>query len=107
VLADGGSARSFADTLEPAILAGTVPPVLVVGAHNAVDPANLGADRRAQEYLFGASIGRQCIESGLVDELLIHLVPVLLGDGLRLFDKPGSKQVPLERLSRGQSATPR
>jgi enterochelin esterase-like enzyme len=53
VLADGGSARSFADTLEPAILAGTVPPVLLVGVHNAVDPANPWPDRRAQEYLPG------------------------------------------------------
>jgi hypothetical protein len=30
-------------------------------------------------------------------------VPVLLGDGLRLFDKPGSEQVTLGRLSLGES----
>ena len=53
--------------------------------------------------LFGASIGRQCAESGLVDELLIHLVPVLLGDGLRLFDSPGREPVRLERVSLGTS----
>ncbi|HZD70759.1 MAG TPA: dihydrofolate reductase family protein [Actinomycetes bacterium] len=53
--------------------------------------------------LFGASIGRQCIERGLVDELLIHLVPVLLGDGLRLFERPGGQPVRLHRLSLGQS----
>jgi enterochelin esterase-like enzyme len=53
VLADGASARSFADTLEPAILAGTVPPVLLVGVHNAVDPASPWPDRRAQEYVPG------------------------------------------------------
>jgi hypothetical protein len=39
VLADGGSARGFAHTLEPAILADAVPAVLLVGVHNAVDPA--------------------------------------------------------------------
>jgi enterochelin esterase-like enzyme len=53
VLADGESARGFAHTLEPAILAGTVPPVLLVGVHNAVDPASRWPDRRAQEYLPG------------------------------------------------------
>jgi enterochelin esterase-like enzyme len=53
VLADGAAAQSFAHTLEPAILAGTVPPVLLVGIHNAVDPAQPWPDRRAQEYLPG------------------------------------------------------
>jgi enterochelin esterase-like enzyme len=53
VLADGASARSFAEVLEPAILAGAAPPVLLVGVHNAADPASPGPDRRAQEYLPG------------------------------------------------------
>ena len=37
--------------------------------------------------IIGASIARQCVEAGLVDELLVHLVPVLLGDGVRLFER--------------------
>jgi hypothetical protein len=53
VLADGGAARSFAGTLEPAVLTGAVPPVLLVGVHNAVDPATLGPDLRAREYVPG------------------------------------------------------
>jgi enterochelin esterase-like enzyme len=53
LLADGGSAPGFAHTLEPAILIGAVPAVLLVGVHNAVDPANPWPDRRAQEYLPG------------------------------------------------------
>jgi hypothetical protein len=28
---------------------------------------------------------------------LVHLVPVLLGDGVRLFDRPGLGPVPLRR----------
>src|SRR6266545_4578376 len=51
----------------------------------------------------GAWTGPQCVERGLVDELLVHLVPVLLGDGLRLFEEPGGEQVTLERLSLGMS----
>jgi enterochelin esterase-like enzyme len=53
VLADGGSARGFAHTLEPAILADAVPAVLLIGVHNAVDPATPWPDRRTQEYLPG------------------------------------------------------
>lgn len=35
--------------------------------------------------VFGADLAGQCISAGLVDEIFVHLVPVLLGDGLRLF----------------------
>jgi enterochelin esterase-like enzyme len=55
VLADGESAGAFAHILEPAILAGDVPPVLLVGVHNAADPAPTWPDRRSQEYLPGHS----------------------------------------------------
>jgi enterochelin esterase-like enzyme len=51
VLADGQSAATFARVLEPAILSGATPPVLLVGVHNASDPANRAADLRGQEYL--------------------------------------------------------
>ena len=53
MLADGESARGFAWSLESAILAGTVPPVLVVGVHNAAVTARSRSDLRAQEYLPG------------------------------------------------------
>jgi enterochelin esterase-like enzyme len=58
VLADGQSARSFARILEPAILAGNVPPVLLVGVHNAAEPGRLWPDRRGQEYLPGRNLRR-------------------------------------------------
>ena len=53
VLADGGAARGFAPALEAAIEAGAVPPVLLVGVHNAPSPAASRSDLRAQEYLPG------------------------------------------------------
>jgi dihydrofolate reductase len=43
----------------------------------------------------GASVAQQCLRSGLLDEMAIHLVPVLLGDGIRLFE-PGINPVELE-----------
>lgn len=45
----------------------------------------------------GANIAQQCLKVGLVDEMQIHLVPVLLGAGIRLFDHTGAERIKLER----------
>jgi dihydrofolate reductase len=42
-------------------------------------------------------VARQYLAAGLLDELDIHIAPVLLGDGVRLFD--GIGVVPLECVS--------
>nr|WP_322770185.1 dihydrofolate reductase family protein [Frankia sp. Cr1] len=34
--------------------------------------------------VLGASTARQCLDAGLLDEILVLIVPVLLGDGVRL-----------------------
>jgi dihydrofolate reductase len=43
-----------------------------------------------------ASIVQQCIRAGLLDEIHIDLVPVLLRDGVRLFDHLGAEPIELE-----------
>ncbi len=45
-----------------------------------------------------ASIAQQCIRAGLLDEVLMNLVPVLLGDGVRLFDLLGIEPIQLENI---------
>ncbi len=45
------------------------------------------------------TIGRQLLERGLIDEIDLHIVPVLLGDGIRLFDNPGGAPVRLRLLN--------
>ena len=40
---------------------------------------------------------RQYLTAGLLDEMQIHLVPVLLGAGVRLFDQLGLERIELER----------
>jgi len=45
----------------------------------------------------GASVAQQALQAGLVDELAIHVAPVLLGGGRTLFGTLGA-HVPLERL---------
>jgi dihydrofolate reductase len=44
----------------------------------------------------GADIGQQYIRAGLVDEISIHLVPVLFGGGTRMFEHLGSEHIQLE-----------
>lgn len=46
----------------------------------------------------GAGIAQMAIKAGLLDELEIHLVPVLFGEGRRLFDHLGFQQRELERV---------
>jgi dihydrofolate reductase len=45
----------------------------------------------------GANITRQCLKLGLLDEIQIDLVPVLLGQGVRLFEFLGIEPLELER----------
>ena len=46
--------------------------------------------------ILGANVAQQCIDAGLLDEVLVLVAPVLLGDGVRLFDRPGGTRIVLE-----------
>ncbi|WP_066359991.1 dihydrofolate reductase family protein [Herbidospora mongoliensis] len=46
--------------------------------------------------IFSPSIGRQLLELGLIDEIDLHIAPVLLGDGIRLYDNPGGVPIRLQ-----------
>ena len=46
--------------------------------------------------LSGARVAQQAIRAGLVDELRLHVAPLLLGDGVRLFEHLGDEAVALE-----------
>jgi dihydrofolate reductase len=45
------------------------------------------------------SIGRQLLERNLVDEIDLHIAPVLLGAGIRLFDNPAGQPIKLTLLN--------
>lgn len=49
--------------------------------------------------VLGASVAKQCLQAGALDEILVLVAPVMLGDGVRLFDHPGGCNVKLERIS--------
>ena len=67
------------------------------GVENAVERAKTAAGQKNVAVGGGASIARQCIEAGLVDEIQVHLVPVLLGRGIKLFDRPDAGEIQLEK----------
>lgn len=48
--------------------------------------------------VLGADVARQCLAAGLLDEILVLIAPVLLGDGTRLFEHPGGTRVRLEPI---------
>jgi dihydrofolate reductase len=45
----------------------------------------------------GAATAQLALAAGVLDELEIHLVPVLLGQGRRLFNERGPEHIELER----------
>jgi dihydrofolate reductase len=71
------------------IFAGDLPSALAL----ALDAA--GSARYVN--VLGADVARQCLVAGVLDEVLIYIVPTLLGDGVRLLDQPGGMSVRLER----------
>jgi dihydrofolate reductase len=54
-----------------------------------------------------ASIAQQCIRAGLLDEIHVDLAPVLLGEGVRLFEHIGAGPIELEstRVIEGAGVT--
>ena len=49
--------------------------------------------------VLGASVAAQCLAAGVLDEVLVSVVPVFLGDGTRLFEHPGGKTVRLKQIN--------
>jgi dihydrofolate reductase len=67
------------------------------GIQSALEQAKAAAGDKDVSVGGGANIIQQYLSAGLLDEIQIHLVPVLLGDGRRLFEHTGTGQIELER----------
>jgi len=48
--------------------------------------------------MHGAATAQACLRAGLLDEMELHLMPVLLGQGRRLFDNLPAETIELELL---------
>ena len=83
---------------EPPIVKGVPGRFLDLGIEGAVAIAKEAAGHR-DVVVLGANIARQCLEAGLLDELIVHVAPILVGDGVRLFERIGGDPVKLDPIS--------
>ncbi len=76
------------------------------GVESAVEKARAAAGER-DVAVGAASIAQQCLRAGILDEVHVDLVPVLLGDGVRLFEHLGAAPIGLEstRVIEGTGVT--
>jgi dihydrofolate reductase len=84
--------------------AGGVYTFVTEGIEHALKQARDAAGDKDVTVMGGADTGQQYLRADLVDELSIHLVPVLFGGGTRMFDHLGDGHVQLENLGAVQTA---
>jgi dihydrofolate reductase len=66
------------------------------GIEAALEQARAAAGEKDVALAGGASVAQQYLNAGLVDEMQVHLVPVFLGAGIRLFDGVDPNAVELQ-----------
>jgi dihydrofolate reductase len=66
------------------------------GIESALEQARAAAGDKNVNIGGGANTGQQYLQAGLLDEMQIHIVPLLLGGGIRLFGDLGDEQIALE-----------
>ena len=66
------------------------------GVEAALEQARAAAGDKDVSLAGGANVAQEYLQAGLLDELQIHLVPVFLGGGVRLFD--GLEPIELETM---------
>jgi dihydrofolate reductase len=77
---------------------GTVYHFVTDGIESALEQARNAAGGKDVMLWGGAQVTNQYLAAGLLDELELHVVPVLLGGGARLFDDLGGAEVQLEQV---------
>ena len=83
---------------------GTTYHFVTEGIEAALEQARAAAGGRDVGVAGGANLAQQYLERGLLDELTIHLVPVLLGGGVRLFG-PASRRLEQIRVTPSDGVT--
>jgi dihydrofolate reductase len=70
----------------------------VNGIEAALETAKIVAGNKEVAIMGGANVAAQFVKLSLVDEVSVHVVPVLFGSGIRLFEHLGSEHIPLETV---------
>jgi dihydrofolate reductase len=71
---------------------------ITYGIESAMEKAKLAAGEKDVTVIGRANTFQQCVNKGLFDEIQIGIAPVLLGDGLRLFENINAKPIELESI---------
>jgi dihydrofolate reductase len=84
-------------TREPLVKqGGTTFTFVTDGIESALAQAQAAAGDKDVSLAGGANVIQQALRAGLVDQIQLHVVPLLLGDGVRLFDNLEGAQIELE-----------
>jgi dihydrofolate reductase len=67
------------------------------GVEAALEQARAAAGDKDVSVFGGADVVQQFLRAGLLDEFQLNLVPVLLGGGVRLFDRVDAGRIALEK----------
>jgi dihydrofolate reductase len=62
------------------------------GIHATLEKAKKAAGGKDVALGGGADVAQQYLKAGLIDEMEVHVVPLLLGGGERLFDNTEGRQ---------------
>jgi dihydrofolate reductase len=69
------------------------------GIQTALSQAKSIAKEKDVLVMGGASVAQQYLEAGLLDEVHIHIAPILLGSGTRLFEKENNRIIELTKIN--------
>jgi dihydrofolate reductase len=78
---------------------GTTYTFVTKGIEAALELARAAAGDKDVGVWGGANIIQEYLEAGLLDEMQIQVIPVLFGDGTRLFENLGGRRIELKRTS--------
>jgi dihydrofolate reductase len=78
---------------------GTTYTFVTDGIESALEQARAAADGKDIQVAGGANVVQQYLAAGLLDEIEVHVAPLLLGGGVRLFDQLGSDPPTLEPVT--------
>jgi dihydrofolate reductase len=78
---------------------GTTFTFITDGIESSLKQAKAAAGDKDVIVVGGANAIQQFLKAGLLDEIHLHLVPVLFGEGIRLFENAGAEHIELEKIS--------
>ena len=90
---------------DPLALKGTTFTFVTDGIESALEQARAAAGDKDVAVAGGANVVQQYLAAGLLDEMQLHVSPLLLGDGVRLFENTGTPDLEPIRVIESPAVT--